>query len=121
MFFLLIPGKFLMMYDDRQKQFFVYNPAAKTTSMVSDKIGHPVNDEENDEPDDPNAYGLYKWMENDKGVLIYDKYDVWKVDPENKVAPVCMTAGMGRKQKIQYRIINTDRDEKFVKPARFYG
>jgi hypothetical protein len=54
-------------------------------------------------PDDPNPYGIVKWMEDDKAVLVYDRYDVWKVDPENKVAPVNLTQGVGRKTKTQYQ------------------
>jgi dienelactone hydrolase len=109
-------GRYLLLYDDRQKHYSVYNAATKTTTVVSDKVGYAVHDEENDTPDDPDLYGVSKWMEGDKGVLIYDRYDVWKIDPENKSVPVCLTAGAGRKQKIQYRVVNVDRDEKFIKP-----
>jgi dienelactone hydrolase len=108
-------GKYLLMYDEKQKQYSVYNPSTKITSVVSKQISYPLFDEENDVPDDPNPYGIVKWMEDDKAVLVYDRYDVWKVDPENKVAPVNLTQGVGRKTKTQYRVINTDPDEKFIK------
>jgi len=43
--------------------------------------------------------------------LLYDKYDIWKVDPSGKEKSVSLTKG--RSQKIQYRFIATDRDEKY--------
>jgi dienelactone hydrolase len=109
-------GKYLLMYDDRQKQYNIYNPETKTSTVVTTKIPYPLYDEENDVPDDPAAYGIVKWMQDDKAVLIYDRYDIWQVDPQNKVAPICITQGQGRKQKIQYRAITVDPDEKFIKP-----
>lgn len=106
-------GKYLLMYDDKTKQYSVYNASNKTTTVVSKAIPYALYDEENDVPDDPNPYGISRWMEDDKAVLIYDRYDVWKVDPENKVAPVALTKG--RKDHIQFRILNLDSDQKFIK------
>ena len=108
-------GKYLLMYDEREKQYTVYNPATKTTTVVSAKIPFPLYEEDNDMPDDPNSYGVVQWMENDKAVLVYDRYDIWKIDPENKTAPVNLTMGEGRKQKINFRFLNTDREERFIK------
>ncbi|HEX8331105.1 MAG TPA: S9 family peptidase, partial [Segetibacter sp.] len=109
-------GKYLLMYDEKAKQYSVYNTSNNTTTVVSKQIPYPLYDEENDVPDDPNPYGIVKWMEDDKAVLIYDRYDVWKIDPENKVAPINLTKGVGRKTKTRYRVINTDPDQKFIKP-----
>jgi dipeptidyl aminopeptidase/acylaminoacyl peptidase len=109
-------GKYLLLYDEKQKQYSVYNPSTKTTTVISSKVPYPLYDEENDVPDDPNAYGVVQWMEDDKAVLVYDNYDIWKLDPENKTAPANLTTSAGRKQKLQYRFLNTDREERFIKP-----
>jgi dipeptidyl aminopeptidase/acylaminoacyl peptidase len=110
-------GKYLLLYDDRSKQYSVYNADAKTSAIVSSKIPYALYDEDNDVPDDPATYGIVNWMEDDKAVLVYDKYDIWKIDPENKVPPVCITGGQGRKQKVQYRFVVTDKEQKFIKPG----
>jgi dipeptidyl aminopeptidase/acylaminoacyl peptidase len=107
-------GKYLLMYDEIKKGYFVCNSSTKQTYAVAKDIPYPLYDEENDVPDDPNAYGIVKWMEDDKYVLVYDKYDVWKVDPTGKEKSVAMTTG--RKDKTQYRYINVDIDNKFIKP-----
>jgi dipeptidyl aminopeptidase/acylaminoacyl peptidase len=54
-----------------------------------------------------------RWTENDQYVLLYDRYDIWQVDPLGIQKSICLTAG--RANKISYRYIATDRDEKFVK------
>ena len=73
-------------------------------------------DEENDVPGDPSAYGIAKWIEADAAVLIYDRYDVWKVDAEGKTASVKLTDGRTAKQ--EYRYISLDEDEHFIKPGQ---
>ena len=42
------------------------------------------SDEENDQPDVPNPYGIAGWTTEDASVLIYDRYDIWQFHPENK-------------------------------------
>jgi dipeptidyl aminopeptidase/acylaminoacyl peptidase len=105
-------GKYLLLYADKQKGYLVYNSASAKLYKVASDIKPPLYDEENDVPDDPNPYGILKWMEDDKAVLLYDRYDVWKVDPENRLGSVRISSG--RKNKIQYRYISLDRDEKYI-------
>lgn len=107
-------GKYLLMYDEKKKQYRVYHAATQQIIAVANDIAYPLYDEENDVPDDANAYGIAKWMENDKYVLIYDRYDVWKLDPDGKQKSTVLTNG--RKEKVQHRYFTADADEKFVIP-----
>ena len=107
-------GKYLLMYDEKQKSYSVYNGETNQLYKIATDIKLPLYDEENDLPDDPQSYGIMKWMQDDRYVLIYDRYDVWKVDPNAKEKSVVITDG--RKNKIEYRYINVDKDEKFIKP-----
>ncbi len=61
-----------------------------------------MGDEENDVPDDPNDYGVAGWTIGDKNVLLYDRYDIWSIDPSTGVASN-FTAGYGRKNKLIFR------------------
>jgi len=67
-------------------------------------------DEINDIPNPPSPYGIAGWLSDDEALLIYDRYDIWKVDPENRSKPVNLTLN-GRNQKINYRYIDFDRKE----------
>ena len=109
-------GKYLLVYDEDKKQYSCYDADSNKTQPVAKDIPYALYDEENDEPDAPKAYGIVKWMENDKYVLIYDRYDIWKVDPIGKEKSVCITNG--RKDKIQYRYVAVDNDEKFIKEGQ---
>ena len=106
-------GKYLLLYNSRQKAYSIYNSESNQLYKVAADIKFPLYDEENDVPDDPNPYGIVKWMQDDKYVLIYDRYDVWKVDLENKEKSIVLTNG--RKFKTEYRYVNVDKDEKFIK------
>ena len=105
-------GNYLLMYDERLKQYQSYNTFTQKINKVAADSQFPLYDEENDVPDDPNAYGIAKWMEGDKHVLIYDKFDIWKVDPFGKEKSIILTSG--RKNLIQSRLVNLDEDKKFI-------
>ena len=106
-------GKYLMFFDEIKQQYFAYNNATQQLYQVAKDIKTSLVDEENDVPDDPNPYGVVKWHADDQYVYIYDRYDIWQVDPEGKAASVCLTTG--RKDKVSFRYINTDREERFIK------
>ena len=108
-----VSGNLLLYYDEPAKKYFVYNHATGGTTQIAKDITAPLYDEENDVPDDPNAYGVMRWTENDQYVLLYDRYDIWQVDPLGKQKSICLTAG--RASKVSYRFIATDPDKKFVK------
>jgi hypothetical protein len=108
-------GKYLVFFDEIKQTYNVYNSATKQVYQIAKDITSKLYDEENDVPDDANAYGAARWMENDKYVLIYDRFDIWQVDPEGKEKSVAITNG--KKDKIQYRYVNTDRDERFIVPG----
>lgn len=109
-------GKYLLFYDEKKHSYSVYNSLTKKTVQVAKDITTSLSDEENDVPDDPNAYGIAKWLESEKYVFIYDRYDLWQVDPEGIEKSVCITNG--RKDRIEFRYVNTDPDEKFFKAGQ---
>lgn len=106
-----ISGNQLVWYDEPKKSYFQYDAATGKVQAFAKDIPYPLYDEDNDVPDDANAEGWVKWTTNDRYLILYDRYDLWKVDPFGKEKSICLTKG--RAQKIQYRFINTDRDEKF--------
>ncbi|AYN02871.1 hypothetical protein [Flavobacterium sp. 140616W15] len=70
-------------------------------------------DERNDQPNEPSPYGIAGWDEGDKFVYIYDRYDIWKFDPESKIQPKRITKN-GRENKKIYRYLQIDSEEKFI-------
>lgn len=111
-------GKYVIWYDATQKNYFTYSVAGGVITNITKSIKVPLYEEDDDHPDDPPAYGVMKWHENDKYVYVYDKYDVWQCDPEGRKAPVCFTNGVGRGRKTIYRYMPFDSDEKFIKDSQ---
>lgn len=106
-------GKYLLVYEDKKKAYTMYNSATQKLYAVATDIKYPLYDEDNDVPDDANPYGIAKWMEGDKYVLINDHYDVWKVATEGGEKSIPLT--FGRYNKIEHRYASVDADEKFIK------
>ena len=111
-------GKFIAWYDWKQKHYFSYEIATGKTINTTKDIKAPLWDEEDDHPDDPPPHGTMGWQENDAFMYVYDKYDIWKVDPAGSAKPICLTNGAGRKNEFTFRYIQTDREEKFVKEGQ---
>ena len=106
-------GKYIVWYDFKSKNYFAWD--GETSRNISAKIKFPLWDEEHDSPSDPVPYGIMGWSENDEALYLYDRFDIWKVDPTGKQNPVNVTQGKGRQSKTSYRYGSTDRDEKFIK------
>ncbi len=75
-------------------------------------IPRPLYNELHDQPGAPGPYGVGTWTEGDRYVLIYDRFDIWKVDPEGIEEPVNLTNGYGRSNNIRFRYINPDPERK---------
>jgi len=118
-----VTGKYLLFYDDIKKGYWVYNSVTNKYYKIGADITTALYDEENDVPDDPNPYGIAEWEKGDKYLYIYDRYDIWRVDPEGKekslAVPVVFSA---RNERMNVRYIKASRDERYIdidKPGIF--
>lgn len=97
-------GNHIVWYDPKQKHYFSYYNGQALN--ISKQVAVKLYDEEYDMPSDPNPYGQMRWQKNDEALYVYDRYDIWKLDPKGVGAPINMTAGMGRKLHLRYRFIS---------------
>jgi dipeptidyl aminopeptidase/acylaminoacyl peptidase len=107
-------GKYAHWFDERDSLWRVYNPATSSLIDLTGNIPVAFYDEEHDTPDNPGAYGLAGWTPDDKYMLVYDRYDIWQIDPTQQEKPVNITNGYGRKAKVQLRYMEVVQDEQFV-------
>lgn len=68
--------------------------------------------------DEPRPFGLMGFTKDDSRMLVYDKTDVWELDPAGAVAPLNVTAGAGKRSNITYRMGLADREEPGIDPAQ---
>ncbi|HLF62545.1 MAG TPA: prolyl oligopeptidase family serine peptidase, partial [Saprospiraceae bacterium] len=107
--------KFVYWYHAPDSAWFV-SPVKGNPQNISQLISVPVCDELNDVPANPGAYGVAGWTSGDASLLIYDRYDIWKVDPSDQTTPVNLTNG--RTGTIRYRYIRLNPEEREIDPAR---
>ncbi len=106
-------GKYIMWYDSKAKNYFTYD--GDSARNITAKIKVRLYNEENDSPTEPSPYGVMGWYENDSAVYVYDKYDIWKIDPTNSASPQMMLSWKAnRKNRIAYRYIKLNPEEKFL-------
>jgi len=58
------------------------------------------------------------WTRDDSRLFVYDKTDIWDLDPAGVAAPVNLTGGAGKQANITYRLGLTDRDEPGLDPSK---
>jgi dipeptidyl aminopeptidase/acylaminoacyl peptidase len=104
-------GSKIVFYDEVLKSYFSYNSKTQKKTSIAKDIKFPLYDEDNDVPDDPNAYGVAKWLTNNESFILYDRYDLWLVDA-NGIKPSRLLTN-GRSSKTSYRFVETD-DERLT-------
>jgi dipeptidyl aminopeptidase/acylaminoacyl peptidase len=98
-------GKFVYWYNAQDTSWVTYNIESGKEYTVTDPSTIQCAYKLHDTPNLAYPYGSPGWLKNDEALLVYDRFDIWKVDPENKEQPVNMTQN-GRDNKTQYRLID---------------
>ncbi|MES2265979.1 MAG: prolyl oligopeptidase family serine peptidase [Bacteroidota bacterium] len=106
-------GNYVVWFDSKDQNWHSYSIATGKKLNITAGTHVKMGAEDNDVPDDPSPYGIAGWEENDKRVLIYDRYDIWAVNPATGKS-TNFTNGMGRRYKLEFRYNATDPDEKFI-------
>lgn len=109
-------ASFAVWYSDPDSAWYSYQVKTGEIRPITRNEGHPFYDELNDVPDYPNAYGLATWTKDDKYVLIYDRYDIWQIDPRGQAPPLNLTKG--RDSRTVFRYAQLDPEERFVEPGQ---
>jgi len=110
-------GRFAWWWDVAQRAAVTSDLRTGTTVTVTAAIPHPLDDEEHDSPMVASPYGVAGWTDDDREVLIYDRYDVWAVDPTGRRAPRNVTDGVGRRDSVRIRLVDLDREREAIPSA----
>ena len=63
------------------KDWLTVSVAGGEPLNLTAKLGVSFGREDFDSPTDPTAYGLAVWTSDGKYVLIYDRFDIWRISP----------------------------------------
>ncbi|TVR65829.1 MAG: S9 family peptidase [Gemmatimonadales bacterium] len=108
---------FVTWYHGPDSTWYAHEVATGETRAISADLPHPVHNEDHDLPQVAGSYGSAGWLEGDEAILLYDRYDVWQVDPRGAAAPIALTAGEGRSREIRFRAVALDPDRRAVAPS----
>jgi dipeptidyl aminopeptidase/acylaminoacyl peptidase len=106
-------GSYLIYFEDGDKNYHTYRVADGKTFNLTSKLGVSFVDETWDTPNEPYPYGIAGWTDGDRSVLVYDRYDIWEIAPDGSKARM-ITNGVGRRDKIVFRYLDLDREEKTI-------
>lgn len=107
-------AKYLVYWDINDKEWISIVVATGARKVITSAIELPLCDEINDTPSEPEPYGIDGWMEDEKHVLIRDRYDIWSVDLAGAEPPVNITNGFGRRNKITFHYEKLDPEADFT-------
>jgi len=107
-------GNFITWWDPDQLHQFVMSTSDQTTVNVSSDIPTSLANELHDTPSPPRSYRTAGWLADDKALLLYDRFDLWQVDPTGAMPAKCLTEGKGREAQVRYRYVRLDFEERTI-------
>ena len=109
-------GKYVVWYDSADSSYYAQSTNINQLDIIPLTGMLPVNfyEETHDTPSDPEPYGIAGFSEDDRFVYIYDRYDIWRVDPSGEKVPVNMTYNFGRRNSTRLRYVKLDKDLDYI-------
>lgn len=107
-------GRYILNYNPEDSTWLVCNTQNGSKVNLTADIPYAFYNEDNDEPHPSESYGFAGFTDQDRDVLIYDRYDIWMIDPEGVRLPENLTSFYGRRHKTRLRYIKTDPDDYYI-------
>ena len=106
-------AKFIYWFDAELRKWFTQSTSSGSQPVnVTATIKQRLDDELHDRPSLPGAYGTAGWTKDDKALLVYDRFDIWLVDPTGQSPAIRLT--QGRENKLRFRYQRLDAKERFI-------
>ncbi len=109
-------GKYIYWYNYTDSSFYSYELKTEKEFKLTNPRTIICYNELNDVPNIAPPYPVAGWLKDDNAFLIYDRYDIWSLDPSAKNEPVNLTLN-GRKNRVTYRLININYDKEYIDPS----
>jgi dipeptidyl aminopeptidase/acylaminoacyl peptidase len=114
----LSPDARYVLYFGDDRQWHAYAAATgKTVNLTASVPGVRFDQETWDTPSDPAPWGVAGWTPGDRSVLLYDRYDIWEIDPAGAKPARVVTDSIGRTREIVFRYVQLDTAAHFIDPA----
>lgn len=108
-------GKYVTWFDSETRKWYAVSTGTNREPVeISQGIPYPLQNELHDTPSLPRAYGSAGWLKDDAAFLVYDRFDIWQLDPTGQTPPVCLTENQGRENKIRFRALRLDPEARAI-------
>lgn len=97
-------GRWIFYWDPILEDFISVDPVTGKHHNCTESLPFKVTDDIL-QTTKPLPCGIAGWYRNDSSVLIYDSYDIWKLDPSGTNKPVNITNGQGRSTETKLRLV----------------
>jgi dipeptidyl aminopeptidase/acylaminoacyl peptidase len=104
-------SNYLYWFDDAD--WYAYELRSGTTHRLSGLIPTELRNLVFDRAGVPGAWGSPGWVKDDRGVLLYDRYDIWLVTPDGSTARN-ITADANPEGNVRFRYVRIDPDEEYI-------
>jgi len=103
-------GRYAIVFDAHYQKWISVTTDRGVIRDLTGNIDAVFHNEESDTPEPPRPHGMAGWSNGDSEVLLYDKFDVWAVNPATGAARQ-ITQGHGRKQNLIMRYVILEPDQ----------
>lgn len=106
-------GRYVVWFDSGG--WFAHSITSGKTVRVNDRLKRVRFDQETwDTPSPAAPWGLAGWTRGDARMLVYDRFDIWSLDPSGATAPVLLTDSLGARNHVVLRLVRPRRDQEEV-------
>jgi len=103
-------GKYLIYFQD--DNYWTVNLATHAVTNITKSTKTSFVNRESDETiKQKPAFGMAGWTKDDAAVILYDKYDLWKVSPDGTRATPLTD---GAKDQVRHRYVRLNPDDDFI-------
>ena len=113
-------GKYLLNFDGKDWNT-ISVPDGKVVNLTA-HIPAKFFNEDTDTPSTPGPYGSAGWTKDGNTILIYDRYDIWRISPDGTGAKN-LTNGYGRAHDLRLRYVRTEAEnprERWIDSSKPY-
>jgi dipeptidyl aminopeptidase/acylaminoacyl peptidase len=111
----LSPDGGYILWFGENGHWYSYSTATNRSADITGSIAGVRFDQETwDTPSTAAPWGIAGWTEGEKSVLLYDRYDIWEVDPAGRAPARVLTDSVGRREHTIFRIAEADTTLRFV-------
>ncbi|MBO9571396.1 MAG: prolyl oligopeptidase family serine peptidase, partial [Chitinophagaceae bacterium] len=98
-------GRWLWYWDPTEEHYFSIDLSTGQINNLTANLPISVTNETY-QTVELGPVGMAGWYKGDSAVLIYDNYDIWRIDPSGKQKPINLTDGYGYRHQIKLRLVN---------------